>query len=224
MPFNKNFILEFENADGSTEERTVIGGIYGKLGAVNISGINGGTGQSLHFIELDKEDKVSINLAGVSNPETAALADIAAALNADLNDIENFSNIGHGFHARDLKGRLFVSADIPVIVEGIPEFVDGSHNFTGTTLAVTVKEGVLDADNVTVTTTAGLMTIEAFLTNLNTDLAGTTWANSGHGFVGSIVNGQIVISTALTVPYMAPLEIRNSVDADGYVISRLQVF
>ena len=42
MPFNKNFILEFENADGSTEERTVIGGIYGKLGAVDISGIAGG--------------------------------------------------------------------------------------------------------------------------------------------------------------------------------------
>ena len=62
---------------------------------------------------------------------------------------------------------------------------------------------------VTVTTTSGLMTIEDFLTNLNTALGTTTWTNSGHGFVGSIVNGQIVISTALTVPYMAPLEIRN---------------
>ena len=62
MPFNKNFILEFENADGSTEERTVIGGIYGKLGAVDISGIADGTGEYLHFIELDKEAQTSLLL------------------------------------------------------------------------------------------------------------------------------------------------------------------
>lgn len=219
MPFNKNFTLEFENADGSIEERVVVGGIYGKLGAVNITGIAGASGEYLHFIELEKEDKVSVDLSAVPSPATASLADIATALNADLNDIENFPNIGHGFHAQVLKNRLFVNADIPVVVTGIPTFVDGSHTFSSTTLSVTVKEGVLTADNVTVTTTNGAMAIADFLTNLNTALGSTTWTNSGHGFVGSIVNGQIVISTALTIPVMAPLEIRNSVDVDGEVDS-----
>ena len=219
MPFNKNFILEFENADGSTEERRVIGGIYGKLGAVDISGIASGTGEYLHFIELDKEDKVAIDLSDVSTPTTAALADIATALNADLNDITNFPNIGHGFHAEVLKNRLFVSADIPVVVTGIPTFVDGSYTFSDTSLAVTVKEGVLTADNVTVSTTNGVMTISDFLTSLNTALGSKTWTNSGHAFVGSIENGQIVIKSVLAIPYMAPLEIRNSVDGDGDVDS-----
>ena len=219
MPFNKNFVLEFENADGSTESRTVIGGILGRLGTTNITSIAGATGEYLHFIELDKHDKVSIDLSGVGTPSAATVENIATALNADLNDISNFPNIGHGFHASSYKSRLFINADIPVVVTGIPTFVDGSYTFSDSSLGVTVKEGVLTVDTVTVTTTSGAMTIGDFLTNLNTALGSATWANSGHGFIGSIEDGQIVIKTALDIPSMAPLEIRNSVDSEGEVDS-----
>ena len=84
MPFNKNFVLEFENADGSTELRTVIGGILGRLGTTNITSIAGATGEYLHFIELDKHDKVSIDLSGVGTPSAATVENIATALNAGL--------------------------------------------------------------------------------------------------------------------------------------------
>ena len=221
MPFSGKFKLKFENEDLSVEEREVIGGIFGKLGNTDITGINGGTGEYLHFIELDKEDKCPVDLSGVSSPTVAVNTAIATALNEELNNLDNFPNIGHGFHASVYKNRLFISADIPVEVTGIPTFVDGSYTFSDTTLAVTVKEGVLTADNVTVPTTNGEMTIGEFLTNLNTALDSTIWTNSKHAFVGSIVGGQIVISTVLTVPYMAPLEIRNSVDIDGVVDSEV---
>ena len=221
MPFSGKFKLKFENEDLSVEEREVIGGIFGKLGNTDITGINGGTGQYLHFIELDKEDKCPVDLSDVSSPTVAVNTAIATALNADLNNLDNFPNIGHGFHASVYKNRLFISADIPVEVTGMPTFVDGSYTFTSTSLAVTVKEGVLTADDVTVTTTNGAMTIGEFLTNLNNALGSTPWTNSKHAFVGSIVGGQIVITSVLTIPYMAPLEIRNSVDIDGVVDSEV---
>ena len=124
MPFNKNFILEFENADGSTEERTVIGGIYGKLGAVDISGINGGNRNIFILSSLIKKIKLQLTFQVYNPPATAAL-DIATALNADLTTLQNFTNIGHGFHAKVLKEKYFLCQIFLLKVTNIPTFDAG---------------------------------------------------------------------------------------------------
>lgn len=225
MPFNRDFYVPEGTDDGA--EKVVAGGVIGILGNVNISDINGAAGESIRIIELDKEDTVAVNLSGVSSPTSATLANIAAALNADLNPIASFPNIGHGFHASVTSGnRLKISADIPIVTTGIPTFTNGSGTTTENPV-VTIKEGTLTADSITLTLASGTVTNTAFLAALETAIAGATFTNAGHSYEASIVDGQIVIRTALPMPEAVPLMIVNPVDGEGdvtsYVASALQL-
>lgn len=221
MPFAKSFTLPYENADGSIEERKISGGVLGKLGNTDIRKINAGAGEALVFIELGKTDTVEVDLSGVVNPESATLANIATALNATIESSANFPNIGHGFHARLRGNRIQISADIPLTVTGIPEFVNGEYEFGSTSLSVSIKEGGLTADDVTVTTTNGVMGIEDFLDALQTALGATTFTNAGHGYKAYIDDGQIAIVADIDVPEIAPLAIKCPVDSDTGLVTSL---
>jgi hypothetical protein len=225
MPFNRDFYVPEGTDDGA--EKVVAGGVIGILGNVNISDINGATGESIRIIELDKEDTVAVDLSGISSPTSATLANIAAALNADLNPIASFPNIGHGFHASVTSGnRLKISADIPIVTTGIPTFTNGSATVTENP-AVTIKEGTLTADSITLTLAAGTVTNTDFLAALETAITGATFTNAGHSYEASIVDGQIVVASALPMPEAVPLMIVNPVDGEGdvtsYVASTLQL-
>jgi hypothetical protein len=225
MPFNRDFYVPEGTDDGA--EKVVAGGVIGILGNVNISDINGATGESIRIIELDKEDTVAVDLSGISSPTSATLASIAAALNADLNPIASFPNIGHGFHASVTSGnRLKISADIPIVTTGIPTFTNGSATVTENP-AVTIKEGTLTADSITLTLASGTVTNTDFLAALETAITGATFTNAGHSYEASIVDGQIVVASALPMPEAVPLMIVNPVDGEGdvtsYVASTLQL-
>ena len=226
MPFNRDFYVPEGTDDGA--EKLVAGGVIGVLGNVNISAVNSDVGQKIRVIELDKEDTIAVDLSGVSDPTVATLANIASALNEDLNPIASFPNIGHGFHASVTSGnRLKISADIPIVVTGVPTFTNGSATITENP-AVTIKEGTLTADPITLTLAAGSTTNTAFLAALETAIAGETFTNAGHSYDARInASGQIVIVSALPIPEAVPLMIMNPVDVNGdvesYVASTLQL-
>lgn len=220
MPFNSTGHLYYENNDGTIEKREVIGGVSGRLGSADISSIKAATGVYLEFVELNKKDKVHIDLSSVPNPDVATVANICEALNKSINKFDNFPIIKHGFHASVRNNRIFINADIPIETTGIPVFVNGSHSFSSTTTSVTIKEGDNTADTITVTTDDTNPTLIAdFIDDLNTAIAAASFPNAKHTFKAYEDNGKVLVKTGLEIPSFVPLTIQNSHDSNGEVDS-----